>query len=113
MIDNYLLSVGRAFFYLWMAVEFFDIANLYFFGYYRLKKTPIIGALVGIFFSIGVFFSSLIVIAITGAIDIKRYQDIVNWLFLLFIPILFFVRKFHNESLRVEDKKEIEKTVKK
>ena len=109
----YFLAILRAFFYFWLAVEFIGIAMLYYWGYYRIKRTRIIGTMSVLFFMIGVFFSFLIVVSITGAIDVERYKNIVNSLYIIFIPLLFIVRRFREDSLRTEDGQNIEKVAKK
>lgn len=109
----YFYALLRAFFYFWLAVEFIGVASLYYWGYYKVKKSRIIGTMALLFFMIGILFAFLIIVSITGAIDMERYRTIVNLLFIPFLPLLYLIRRFRDDSLRTEDGQEIEKHIKK
>lgn len=109
----YILAILRAFFYFWLAVEFIGISSLYYFGYYRIKKTRIIGTMSLLFLVIGIFFCFLIIVSITGVTDTGRYQYLVNYGCIIYLPLLYFIRRFKDDSLKVEDGKHIEKGEKK
>jgi hypothetical protein len=99
------LDLLRSVFYLWASFEAFLLAYLYHFGYDKLKKTPIIGALKGLFTVMGFWMAFLSLLPILKIFNKEVWEIAV---LLLVLPVLFiirFLRKFRHWSLNTGNKK--------
>lgn len=99
------IDLLRSVFYLWASFEAFLLAYLYHFGYDKLKKTPIIGALKGLFTVMGFWMAFLSLLPILKVFNREVWEVTVP---LLILPVLFiirFLRKFRHWSLNTSKEK--------
>src|SRR3990167_67030 len=67
---------------------------LYYYGYYILKKTPIIKTLSCLFFSIAIFFLWAIVLAFSTLFKSEYYLFIRNMAGFVALPMFYYLLKF-------------------
>lgn len=103
-----ILSLARAFFYLWITVEAMFLAFLYYNAYKKFKKTPIIQALQSLLFSIGFFFFYMVFVAITSYVNHEGidYPVLISLIPLFALPLVLSIRWFRDESTK-ETKKSV------
>jgi predicted transporter len=95
----------RSVLYIWASFEAFLLAYLYHFGYDKLKKTPIIGALKGIFFILGLYFVFLSLLPILKVFNKEVWEIAVPLLTIPLFFIIYCLRKFRHWSLNTKNKK--------
>ena len=95
----------RSVFYMWASFEAFLLAYLYHFGYDKLKKTPIIGALKGLFTVLGFWMGFLSVLPILKVLDQEVWVLAVPLLTIPVVFIIHFLKKFRHWSLNTKNKK--------
>jgi len=71
---------------------------LYYYGYYILKKTPIIKTLSCLFFSIAIFFLWAIVLAFSTLFKSEYYLFIRNMAGFVALPMFYYLLKFIFDS---------------
>jgi len=104
---DYLILV-RIFCYFVLAGMFGIAAFLYYFGYYRVKRTKIIQSLAGFFFSQAVYFCILTAFPLMQFIDQGTYLIAVNFIWITLLPSTYFLFKFIEQSIDGEPIKIVE-----
>ncbi len=95
-----LITLLRVVTYLWIGIEFSNLAYLYLMGYKNNKPTPIIKALQTMFLSMSIFFFVLAFLPVVLETDPLAHKLAVSWLPLILIPVGLTTRTFRSESLR-------------
>lgn len=104
MLLEVLLTILRSVLYLWIAIEFLLLANLYIYGYKKYKPTKIILALQRIFFFGGLLFLFLTFIPILLISNTDAFDVTILLVPIVLIPLIYFLRMFREKSL---DEKEV------
>ena len=95
-----LTAILRTVIYVWVGVEFANLAYLYWYGYEKIKPTPIISALQIMCTMLSIVFFVLAFLPILLVLDTDVHKSAVGFLPLLLVPLTLAVRKFRSESLR-------------
>lgn len=85
--------------YLWVATEALFLAQLYWYGYIRYKKTKVIMALHRVFLFIGLFFLFLSFLPALELIDDTLYHRISDFLLIVILPLGLALQTFRKESI--------------
>jgi hypothetical protein len=85
--------------YLWVAYECALLAYLYLFGYEKMKKSPIIGALKDLFVCLGLFFFCFAFVAITIPFDGKYRESLLVVAIAPTVGVIYTLRRFRHWSL--------------
>ena len=94
------LSIFRIIIYLWVGLEFGNLAFLYLVGYKNYKTTPIIKALQLMFTCLSVLFLFYSFVPALFISNSTLHSYVILFLPIVLIPVGFAVRKFREESLR-------------
>lgn len=93
------LTLLRTIIYLWIAVEFWNLSYLYWYGYKKTRGSQIIHSLQIILCILAVFFTFMSFVSVFVIVN-QIVRDItIIFLPLILIPLGFAVRKFRRESL--------------
>jgi len=84
---------------LWVAIEFSNVAYIYWYGYKKYKPTPIIRSLQILFFLVSLYLFFISFIPIILEVDPKLQRDFINLVLIFLVPLGFAVRKFRKESI--------------
>ena len=99
-----LVGISRGLAYAFVAVEAFILAYIYYFGYEKVKHTPIIRMLCNFFLFLAIFFSYATFLAITDVLD-RPIHDVISTLSFIFcLPLIYFMYKFRELSIEPTDK---------
>lgn len=93
----------RTILYLWLAVEFLALAQLYYVGYKNHKSSMVIKSLQRLLFFIGVFFGALTIMPIASLLDSELSGSMRNLLIFFCIPVVYYIREFRKWSLASKD----------
>ena len=94
-----LTAILRTVIYVWVGIEFANLAYLYWYGYEKLKPTPIISALQIMCTMLSVIFFVMAFLPVILELDTNVHKTAVGLLPIILIPLGFIVRKFRSESL--------------
>lgn len=94
------VTVARTILYLWVGLEFSNLAYIYYMGYNHHKPTPIIKSLQIMMASLSVLFFGLAFLPVLLLLDKEVHQITVSSLPIILLPVGFAVRWFRSESLR-------------
>jgi hypothetical protein len=95
-----LTAILRTIIYVWVGIEFANLAYLYWYGYEKLKPTPIISALQIMCTVLSILFFIFAFLPIFLDLDPDTHANIVSFLPLITIPLALAVRRFRSESLQ-------------
>lgn len=104
MTYSQLFMCIRTFIFIWCAFEFFNLAQLYWDGYEKIRPTPIIKALVYVLIAMGMI---LVIYAFVPMFRMKScldYMIMADWSSLFFIPMIIALRNFRKQSLTKQKK---------
>ena len=93
----------RTILYLWLAVEFLALAQLYYVGYKNHKSSMVIKSLQRLLFFIGVFFGALTIMPIASLLDGELANSTRNLTTIFLLPVLYYIREFRKWSLASKD----------
>lgn len=90
----------RAFFYLYITIESFLLAYMYWNAYKKYKTTPIIKALQIVLLTIGLNFFYMTFLAMTSFIDKDNiiYDFLISFMPIVQIPIIYSLVNFRQKS---------------
>ncbi len=91
---NNWIQLPRTFFYIWATAECFLLAYLYHFGYDKIKKTAIIGALKWFFVNLGAFFLYLCFLPLAKFFQSDGYDLLVIFIMVPTIGVIISLRSF-------------------
>lgn len=94
------LSIFRIIVYLWVGIEFGNLAFLYLVGYKNYKTTPIIKSLQIMFVCLSALFLFYSFVPALFISNPTVHSYVIQFLPIVLIPVGFAVRKFREESLR-------------
>lgn len=94
------ISIFRVIIYLWVGIEFGNLAFLYIVGYKNVKTTPIIKALQMVLFTLSLLFLYLSILPILLEVDPRTHRFLLSLMPFVLIPVGICARKFRCESLR-------------
>ena len=94
------MSVFRIIMYLWVAIEFGNLAFLYLVGYKTVKTSPIIRSLRVMFSFLSALFFFYSFIPALYESNPQIHMVVIQFLPIFLIPVGFAVRRFRDESLR-------------
>ena len=108
------LTLIRVMIYLWVGIEFANLAYLYWAGYKYNKPTPIIQALQIMLLFLSILFFVLAFLPVLLDLNTSVHKTVVSALPIILLPVGFAVRVFRIESLskqsmRLPDKKKLKK----
>jgi len=89
--------------YLWLAVEFLALAQLYYVGYKNHKSSMVIKSLQRLLFFIGLLFGALTIMPIASLLDDELSGSMRNLLIFFCIPVVYYIREFRKWSLASKD----------
>jgi hypothetical protein len=95
----------RALLYLWVGIECAFLAYLYSWGYYNMKKTPIIYALKNIFLFFSLYFFFLMFIPIAKIFNQELQLSMINFSPIFLAVLVIMLRNFRASSLPFVGKK--------
>lgn len=93
----------RTILYLWLAVEFLALAQLYYAGYKNHKSSMVIKSLQRLLFFSGLLFGALTIMPIVSLLDGVLSASIRNLLILFCVPVVYYIREFRKWSLSGKD----------
>lgn len=89
--------------YLLMAIEFLFLAQLYWYGYKRVKQSRIIFILQRLLLSLGVLFLCTAFLLIAKSLTHPLYEVVLLFYPFLLFPTLYYLRRFRKESIGDQD----------
>ena len=89
----------RTILYLWLAVEFLALAQLYYVGYKNHKSSIVIKSLQRLLFFTGVLFGALTIMPIVSLLDGNLASSIRNLFIFFCFPVVYYIREFRKWSL--------------
>ena len=101
MLTQIAFPIIRSVVYLWIGIESLLVAQLYYFGYKRVKPTKIIVAFQKLFAALGIMFILFAVLPIL-TISNHEFRDILinhGWVVWLSIPIGVSIKEIRKESI--------------
>jgi heme O synthase-like polyprenyltransferase len=112
MTTETFFTILRTVIYLWISIELWNLAYLYWYGYNNVKTTPIIKSLQAVLTLFAVVFMSMAFVPIFYQLNKDVHAVFVSYLPLVLVPLGLALRKFRKESLTKQTMKLPDKRVK-
>jgi len=97
-------GILRSAIYAVVAIQAFILSYIYYFGYEKIKHTPIIRMLCNFFLALALFFSYATFLAITDVLDKPIHEFVSKMSFIFCIPLVYFMYKFRELSSQPKEK---------